>query len=56
MLDSSLPLALPGLVAADAPDAPRDPRPRDATALYREVDRMMTTLVRSLEVKQQQRA
>jgi hypothetical protein len=56
MFGSGLPLAIPAPIDADAAaDARRDERPRSATQLYREVDRMMTTLVRSLEVQGQQR-
>jgi len=54
-----LPLAVPGATdsSAGAPseEAPRDTRPRNATQLYREVDRLMTTLVRGVEVRRQLR-
>jgi hypothetical protein len=36
-------------------EARRDAKPRTATQLYREVDRLMTTVVRSGEVRTQQR-
>lgn len=47
------------------PSEPRDagverfvdePRPKNATQLYREIDRLMTTLVRTTELRLQQEA
>ncbi|MBM4375477.1 MAG: hypothetical protein FJ095_10360 [Deltaproteobacteria bacterium] len=56
MFGFSLPLAIPAMIESDAPsNARRDERPKSATQLYREVDRMVTTLVRSLELQGQER-
>lgn len=55
MLSFGLPLAIPGIVDTDSSTATlRDAKPRTATQLYREVDRLMTTLVRGFEVSAQQ--
>jgi hypothetical protein len=57
MLSFGLPLAVPGLVDSDPNDpARKEDKPRTASQLYREVDRLMTTLVRSSEVNAQVRS
>jgi len=56
MLGSVLPLAVPGMPEMDATsEARRDERPKNATELYRQVDRIMTTLVRNGELRGQER-
>ena len=55
MLSFGLPLVVPAVDSDAAGDVRRDTKPRTATQLYREVDRLMTTVVRSVEVRTQQR-
>ena len=56
MLSFGLPLALPGIVDFEVPaESRQNAKPRTATQLYREVDRLMTTVVRGTEVRTQQR-
>jgi hypothetical protein len=49
-----LPLLVPGTMGESGSDATqRNAKPQTATQLYREVDRLMTTVVRSVEVHSQ---